>query len=108
MVGTEFVLRHALQEGVKITLIVNKIDRLILELRIPPADAFYKIKHTIEEINTFIRFAFRSFAYNTLKSFQFNQPQSRLTLESRKRKRCVREYGYELVLYITLVCSDVR
>lgn len=55
MVGTEFVLRHALQEGVKITLVVNKIDRLILELRIKPADAYYKIKHTIEEINTFIR-----------------------------------------------------
>jgi U5 small nuclear ribonucleoprotein component len=54
MVGTEFVLRHALQEGVKITLVVNKVDRLILELRLPPADAFHKIKHTIEEINTFI------------------------------------------------------
>lgn len=55
MVGTESILRHALQEGVKITLVVNKIDRLILELRIKPADAYYKIKHTIEEINTFIR-----------------------------------------------------
>ncbi|KAJ7116809.1 Calreticulin family-domain-containing protein [Mycena crocata] len=54
MVGTENILRHALQENVKITLVVNKIDRLILELRIKPADAYYKIKHTIEEINTFI------------------------------------------------------
>lgn len=54
MVGTESILRHAIQEGVKITLVVNKIDRLILELRIKPADAYYKIKHTIEEINTFI------------------------------------------------------
>lgn len=56
MVNTERIIRHALQEGVKITLVVNKIDRLILELRIKPADAYYKIKHTIEEINTFIRF----------------------------------------------------
>ncbi|KAF4612297.1 hypothetical protein D9613_004072 [Agrocybe pediades] len=54
MVGAEFIIRHALQEGIKITLVVNKIDRLILELRIPPADAYYKIKHTIEEINSFI------------------------------------------------------
>ncbi|KAH0591285.1 hypothetical protein H2248_001374 [Termitomyces sp. 'cryptogamus'] len=54
MVGTESILRYAIQEGVKITLVVNKIDRLILELRIKPADAYYKIKHTIEEINTFI------------------------------------------------------
>ena len=55
MVNTEAIIRHAVQENVKITLVVNKIDRLILELRIPPADAYYKIKHTIEEINTFIR-----------------------------------------------------
>jgi translation elongation factor EF-G len=55
MVGAEYIIRHALQEGIKITLVVNKIDRLILELRIKPADAYYKIKHTIEEINTFIR-----------------------------------------------------
>ena len=55
MCNTEAIIRHALQEGVKITLVVNKIDRLILELRIKPADAFYKIKHTIEEVNTFIR-----------------------------------------------------
>lgn len=56
MVNTEAVIRHALQENIKITLVVNKIDRLILELRIKPADAYYKIKHTIEEINTFIRY----------------------------------------------------
>jgi U5 small nuclear ribonucleoprotein component len=54
MVNTEHIIRHALQEGLKITLVVNKIDRLILELRIKPADAYYKIRHTIEEINTLI------------------------------------------------------
>lgn len=56
MVGTEAIIRHAIQENIKITLVVNKIDRLILELRIKPTDAYYKIRHTIEEINTFIRF----------------------------------------------------
>ncbi|KAL4070537.1 Calreticulin family-domain-containing protein [Scleroderma citrinum] len=54
MVNTEAIIRHALQEGIKMTLVLNKIDRLILELRIPPADAYYKIKHTIEEVNNFI------------------------------------------------------
>ncbi|KAI0035137.1 Calreticulin family-domain-containing protein [Vararia minispora EC-137] len=54
MVNTEHIIRHALQENLKITLVVNKIDRLIFELRLPPTDAYYKIKHTIEEINTFI------------------------------------------------------
>jgi translation elongation factor EF-G len=56
MVNTEKIVRHALQEGVKITLVVNKLDRLILELRIKPADAYYKVKHTIEEVNTLIRY----------------------------------------------------
>ncbi|KAG8900279.1 hypothetical protein FRB99_006147 [Tulasnella sp. 403] len=54
MSTTEAVLRHAVLQGVAITLVVNKIDRLILELRIPPADAYYKIKATIEEVNTFL------------------------------------------------------
>lgn len=54
MVNTEHIIRHALQENVKITLVVNKIDRLILELRLKPSDAYYKIKHTIEEINVLI------------------------------------------------------
>lgn len=58
MCNTEAIIRHCLQEGVKMTLVINKIDRLILELRIKPADAFYKIKHTLEEVNTFIRFEF--------------------------------------------------
>lgn len=56
MVNTKAIIRHAILENMKMTLVVNKIDRLILELRIKPADAFYKIKHTIEEVNTVIRF----------------------------------------------------
>ena len=60
MVNTEAVIRYALQESLPITLVVNKIDRLILELRLPPTDAFYKIKHTIEEINTYIRLVYNT------------------------------------------------
>ncbi|KAK1925362.1 P-loop containing nucleoside triphosphate hydrolase protein [Papiliotrema laurentii] len=54
MHGTEAVIRHAMQEKLKIVLVVNKMDRLILELRLPPSEAFFKIKHTIEEVNSFI------------------------------------------------------
>lgn len=54
MAGTEAVIRHAMQEKLKIVLVVNKMDRLILELRLPPAEAFFKIKHTIEEVNSVI------------------------------------------------------
>jgi U5 small nuclear ribonucleoprotein component len=30
---------------------LNQIDRLVLELKLPPADAYYKLKHTVEEAN---------------------------------------------------------
>jgi 116 kDa U5 small nuclear ribonucleoprotein component len=35
-------------------VVINKIDRLILELRLPPIDAYLKIRHTLEEINGII------------------------------------------------------
>ena len=31
-----------------------QIDRLILELKLPPTDAYFKLKHTIDEINSII------------------------------------------------------
>ena len=27
------------------------MDRLILELKMPPAEAYYKLRHTIDEVN---------------------------------------------------------
>lgn len=71
MVNTEKIIKHALQEGVKITLVVNKLDRLILELRIKPLDAYYKIKHTIDEVNTFIRHARQPISTRTIIDLLF-------------------------------------
>jgi len=34
---------------------INKLDRLILELKLPPQDAYYKLKHTLDEINVVIQ-----------------------------------------------------
>jgi U5 small nuclear ribonucleoprotein component len=51
MMNTERLLKHAVQEKLAITILMNKIDRLILELKLPPTDAYYKLKHTIDEIN---------------------------------------------------------
>jgi hypothetical protein len=33
---------------------MSQMDRLITELKLPPADAYFKIRHTIEEVNTAI------------------------------------------------------
>jgi U5 small nuclear ribonucleoprotein component len=54
MCGTDRVLRYAVQERLHITLVINKVDRLILELKLPPADAYHKLKHTIEEVNAIL------------------------------------------------------
>ncbi|KAF9898863.1 U5 small nuclear ribonucleoprotein component [Lobosporangium transversale] len=54
MCNTERIIRHCIQEKVALTMVVNKVDRLILELKLPPTDAYFKLKHTIEEVNTII------------------------------------------------------
>lgn len=51
MLNTERLLKHAVQEQMQVTICINKIDRLILELKLPPQDAYYKLRHIVEEIN---------------------------------------------------------
>ncbi|KAK7545544.1 elongation factor 2 [Phyllosticta paracitricarpa] len=53
-VNTEHIIKHAVLEGLALTLVISKMDRLILELKLPPADAYFKLKHVIEEVNTVI------------------------------------------------------
>ncbi|GAP88711.1 putative elongation factor 2 [Rosellinia necatrix] len=53
-VNTEQIIKHAVLENIPMTLIINKMDRLILELRLPPSDAYFKLKHVVEEVNTII------------------------------------------------------
>ena len=53
-VNTEQIIKHAVLEDIPMTLIINKVDRLILELRLPPSDAYFKLKHVVEEVNTLI------------------------------------------------------
>ncbi|KAI8057091.1 P-loop containing nucleoside triphosphate hydrolase protein [Syncephalis plumigaleata] len=51
----EGVMAHTDQGNITMTLVVNKVDRLILELKLPPNDAYFKLRHVIEEVNTVIR-----------------------------------------------------
>ncbi|OTA05691.1 U5 small nuclear ribonucleoprotein [Trichoderma parareesei] len=53
-VNTEQIIKHAALEDIPLTLIINKMDRLILELKLPPKDAYFKLKHVVEEVNTVI------------------------------------------------------
>lgn len=54
---TELAIKHAVLAGLPIVLLINKMDRLILELKLPPADAYFKLKHVVEEVNTYIEAA---------------------------------------------------
>jgi U5 small nuclear ribonucleoprotein component len=53
-INTEQIIQYAVLEDLPLTLVINKMDRLILELKLPPTDAYFKLKHVVEEVNTII------------------------------------------------------
>lgn len=55
MLNTERLLKHAIQERLPITICINKIDRLVLELKLPPNDAYAKLKFILDQINTLVQ-----------------------------------------------------
>ncbi|KND01710.1 small GTP-binding protein domain [Spizellomyces punctatus DAOM BR117] len=54
MANTERLIKHLAAERIPMTLVINKVDRLILELKLPPTDAYFKLRHTIEEVNSIL------------------------------------------------------
>ncbi|MDE1869151.1 MAG: elongation factor EF-2 [Candidatus Micrarchaeota archaeon] len=63
MPQTETVLRQALKEKAKPILFVNKVDRLLSELRLTPEQTFERLQNLIADINTLIEnFAPEEFA----------------------------------------------
>uniref|UniRef100_A0AC35G3I0 Tr-type G domain-containing protein n=1 Tax=Panagrolaimus sp. PS1159 TaxID=55785 RepID=A0AC35G3I0_9BILA len=54
MMNTERLMKAAMVEGLPITICVNKIDRLIVELKLPPADAYAKLRYTIDQVNVLL------------------------------------------------------
>jgi len=53
-VQTETVLRQALGERVKPVLMVNKVDRALLELQLPPEECYQSFSRAIETVNVVI------------------------------------------------------
>lgn len=52
--NTERLIKHAIQEKLALTVCINKIDRLILELKLPPQDAYFKLRHILDVVNGLI------------------------------------------------------
>ena len=48
---THAVLRQAWNERMKPCLVLNKLDRLILELRLTPLEAYWHLQRTLERVN---------------------------------------------------------
>ena len=44
------VLEQAWKEGVKPCLVLNKLDRLVTELSESPTEAYYHIRHVLEQL----------------------------------------------------------
>ncbi|XP_064391164.1 elongation factor-like GTPase 1 isoform X2 [Halichondria panicea] len=48
---TQAVLQQAWVEGIKPCLVINKVDRLILELNYSPTEAYYHLQQILEQVN---------------------------------------------------------
>lgn len=55
MLNAERLIKHAVQERMAITICINKVDRLIVELKLPPTDAYYKLRHIVDEVNALLK-----------------------------------------------------
>jgi U5 small nuclear ribonucleoprotein component len=51
----ERLIKEAMKQQLKIVVFLNKLDRLVLELKLPPNDAYFKLKHTLDDINSVIQ-----------------------------------------------------
>ncbi|KAG5421548.1 SNU114 [Candida metapsilosis] len=50
----KLLLNEIIQRNLPLVLVLNKIDRLILELRLPPKDAYLKLFNIIDDVNQYI------------------------------------------------------
>ena len=53
-ITTQRAIDNSLLHNIQMVFVINKLDRLILELKLPPLDAFHKIRNVIDQLNTYI------------------------------------------------------
>ena len=54
MMSSARLCRQAVRQGTAVVLCITKVDRLILELKLPPADAYQKLLHIVEDTNALL------------------------------------------------------
>ena len=55
LLNTKRAIIHASKQGIPICLVLNKMDRLIIELKLPPIHAYLKILNTLSEVNNILK-----------------------------------------------------
>lgn len=48
------ILAVLIRRNLPFLIVLNKFDRLILELRLPPSDFYYKVRSVLDDINAFV------------------------------------------------------
>ncbi|BAF12700.1 uncharacterized protein [Oryza sativa Japonica Group] len=74
-IQTHAALRQAFLERLRPCLVLNKLDRLISELHLTPAEAYTRLHRIISDVNS-IHSALRSHSYFSLLSSLEDQPSS--------------------------------
>ena len=75
-VQTETVLRQALAERVKPVLMMNKLDRCILEKQMMPEELYVSLRSTVERVNAIVA-----------TFVEEDSPMGDLTVRNLKRRR---------------------
>lgn len=52
--GEALIARAIQQEHIPIMLVLTKLDRLIVELKLPPVEAYRKLRHVVDSVNNVI------------------------------------------------------
>lgn len=58
------ILSEVLKRDLPFVVVLNKLDRLLIELRFPPRDTYLKLKQTLDEINSFVTDSEFSLSYS--------------------------------------------
>lgn len=58
MMSTVVLINAAVSAQNSVCLCINKMDRLVLELKLPPQDAYFKLLHILEEFNNILQAAY--------------------------------------------------
>ena len=51
---TKVVLKQAWDEGIKPVLVLNKMDRLVLEMKLDTMSAYLRLREVLEQVNALV------------------------------------------------------